>query len=210
MRGRRLASVMLCMALGCSAAFAPSAVAKPKPKLEHIHLLPFRSCNSVLVAADFLDELEEVAPPSVIGSVAEGSVCKYAGLSADGPSGRPAQFTEGGLGVECLANAIKIIGEGGTAPGGGCYRLATATIVVARGRAVEKLLQKLGKGVKARSWPAGFGRYVLHGVGSKAEFGYNDARDGYGYLQVVNATVIVETSEGGSLIHILKDAASLL
>jgi hypothetical protein len=50
-------------------------------------------------------------------------------------------------------------------------------------------------------------------VGNRAEFGYNTASgDGLGYLQVDNATLFVETTEGAkpSLISLLRDAASAL
>ena len=77
---------------------------------------------------------------------------------------------------------------------------------------MEKLASKLHKGAKAAHWQAGFGRHVLPGVGNRAEFGYNTAGDGLGYLQVDNATLFVETTEGAkpSLISLLRDAASTL
>ena len=77
-------------------------------------------------------------------------------------------------------------------PPGGCYRIANATVVFASGRPVEGVAAKLEKGVKSRTWRTGYARYVVPGIGNRAEIGYNGAGDGYGYLQVDNATVFVE------------------
>lgn len=179
-------------------------------------MLAFRACNNVLVAGDFLDNLEEISPTlanSASGVTADASTCKYASITQDASGGGARQFTHGGLGVECLANAIKLVAaEGAAAPAGGCYRIDTATVLFTYGRPVEKLASKLKNGAKAASWPAGYARYVLKGVGNRAEFGYNAAGDGHGYLQVDNATLIVETTEGAnpSLIRLLQDAASSL
>ncbi|HME03540.1 MAG TPA: hypothetical protein VKG38_10980 [Solirubrobacteraceae bacterium] len=46
--------------------------------------------------------------------------------------------------------------------------------------------------MKSRTWRTGYARYVVPGIGNRAEIGYNGAGDGYGYLQVDNATVFVE------------------
>jgi hypothetical protein len=210
---RWVVTVMLWATLAGLAAFAPSAGANSHPKGNHFRMLPFRPCNGVLVAADFLDGLEEISPTSVTsaaGTTAAVSICKYASTEEGAALGHIAEFTNGALGVECLANAFKLIEKTGAAPPGGCYRIANATVLFARGRAVERLASKLEKGVKSKIWPGGYGRYVVPGIGNRAEIGYNGARDGYGYLQVDNATVIVETSEGGSLIKLLRDAASTL
>ncbi len=211
MRGR-CAGVVTCMALAALAALAPPAGANSK----HFRMLPFKPCNGVLVAADFFDNLEEISPKSVTsasGLTADVSTCKYASTEKGLPTGHAAEFTDGAIGIECLANGIKILETGATAPPGGCYRIDNATVLFAYGRAVEKLASKLQKGAKARTWPANFGRHVLNGVGNRAEFGYDEATGaGYGYLQVNNGSLTVETSEGAnpSLINLLKDAASLL
>ncbi len=179
-------------------------------------MLAFKPCNNILVAGDFLDDLEEISPKSVTsapGLTADVSTCKYASTT-ESPAAGEHTFTNGEIGVECLANGIKLVEEKGTAaPEGGCYRIDNASVLFAYGRSVEKLASKLQKGAKASRWPANFGRHVLKGVGNRAEFGYDEATgDGYGYLQVDNATLFVETSEGANppLIRLLEDAASLL
>jgi hypothetical protein len=212
MRNRCWVAVMVCMVLIGSAALAPPAGAKSK----HFRMLPFRPCNGILVAADFFDNLEEISPKSVAsgsGTTAEVSTCKYASTEESPPTTRGGEFTEGGIGVECLVNGIKIAEKGAAPPQAGCYRIDSASVLFAYGRAVEKLASKLQKGAKARHWPANFGRHVLNGVGNRAEFGYDATTgDGYGYLQVDNASLIVETSEGAnpSMRTLLTDAASLL
>jgi len=207
-RSRYSVAVTACVGLVASAALAPPAGAT------HFHMLAFKPCNSVLVAADFLDNLEEVSPrssTSAAGTTADTSTCKDASTEEGGPSGFKS-FTNGEIGLECLANAIKLAEQGTTAHPGGCWRIDTATVLFAYGRTVEKLASKLHKGAKAAHWQAGFGRHVLPGVGNRAEFGYNTAGDGLGYLQVDNATLFVETTEGAkpSLISLLRDAASTL
>lgn len=74
---------------------------------------------------------------------------------------------------------------------------------------MERLAAKLEKGVKSSGWRAGYSRHVVPGIGNRAEIGYSGG-DGYGYLQVDNATVIVETTENGSLINLLRDAAATI
>ena len=96
----------------------------------------------------------------------------------------------------------------GAAPPGGCWRLAHATLVVTRGRAVERVASKLKKGEKAKYWPAGFTREVLHGVGDMAEYGFSGEKS-WGYLKVLNAQLTVEGSEF-AMRQVLKDAAALL
>jgi hypothetical protein len=209
MRSRYSLAVIVCMGLLASAALAPPAGAK------HFRLLSFKPCNRVLVAADFLDNLEEVSPKSSIsagGTTADTSTCKDASTEEGDPGGVK-HFTNGELGVECLANVIKQAGEGATPHPGGCWRIDTATVLFAYGHEVNKLASKLAKGEKAAHWPAGFGRHVLPGVGDRAEFGYSPGSgDGLGYLQEDNATLFVETIEGAkpSLISLLRDAASTL
>jgi hypothetical protein len=184
----------------------------------HFRILSFRPCNYVLSAGDFEDDLEEVAPPSRSsfgGTSSAVSTCKYGSLSEGPPGsgGRGGQFTNGGLGVECLANALKLTGAGTMAPAGGCYRIENVTVGFASGRAVQRLASKLEKGVKSTAWPSRFGRHVLSGVGNRAEFGYDEATgEGRGYVQVDNANCIVETTEGArpSMITLLRDAAALL
>jgi hypothetical protein len=201
MRSRRLAAVVACLTVGALGASASSAAAKSKPP----HLLAPKLCSRVLVAADFRDELEEVAPPLVIPSVGQSSVCSYGGLHAEGPAGGGRALMKGFLGIECFANIEKLRAA---APPGGCFRPAKATLVIARGRAVERVARKLKKGVKAKYWPAGFTRLVLHGVGNRAEFGFSGDH-GWGYLQVLNAQLTVEVTEMG-MIEVLKDAAAQL
>lgn len=207
---------MVCVGLAGLASFAPPAGASSKPKSKHFRMLAFRPCNSVLVSSDFFDDLEEVSPESVTsasGTTADVSSCKYASTDKELSLTRATAFTGGGLGVECLANIFKLTEKGVTAPPGGCYRIASVTVLFAYGPAVERLASKLQKGARAPNWRPGFGRHFLSGVGNRAEFGYDSATgDGYGYLQVDNATLIVETSEGAdpSLISLLRDAAASL
>ncbi len=95
-------------------------------------MLAFKPCNSVLVASDFLDDLEEVSPKSVTsasGTTADVSSCKYASTEKELSVSHVAEFTEGGIGVECLANGIKIAGQGASAPPGGCYRIDNASVL---------------------------------------------------------------------------------
>jgi hypothetical protein len=215
MRGRLSTAVVMCMALAGLAAAASPAGAHSNPKAGHFRMLAFRPRNEILVAGDFLDNLEEISPRSVTsasGVTAEVSTCKYAS-TAEIPASGEREFTNGEIGIECLANGIKLIEDMvAGAPKGGCYRIDNATALFAYGRSVEKLASKLQKGTKASNWPANFGRYVLKGVGNRAEFGYEAGGNGHGYLQVDNATLLVETSEGANppLIKLLKDAASLL
>jgi hypothetical protein len=93
-------------------------------------------------------------------------------------------------------------------PPGFCFRLAHANLVIARGPAVNRVASKLKKGVKAKYWPAGFTRTVLHTIGDRAEIG-TDGTHGYGYLQVLNAQLTVEVTEMG-VFQVLEDAAALL
>jgi hypothetical protein len=215
MRNRCSIAMTVCVGLAGLAAFPPPAGANSKPKSKHLRMLAFKPCNSVLVASDFLDNLEEVSPrssTSAAGTTADTSTCKDASTEEGGPSGVK-NFTNGEIGLECLANAIKLAEKGTTAHPGGCWRIDTATVLFAYGPAVERLASKLQKGAKATHWRPGFGRHVLSGVGNRAEFGYDSATgDGYGYLQVDNATLLVETSEGAnpSLINLLRDAAASL
>ena len=214
-RNGRPVVVMVWMVFVGSAALALPAGANSKPSSKHVRMLPFKTCNSILAAGDFLDNLDEVSPKSVTsgpGLTADVSSCKYASTDEE-PTNGLHSFTEGGIGVECLANAIRLSGEGIMPPPGGCYRIDSASVLFAYGSAVEKLASKLPKGQKARHWPANFGRHVLKGVGDTAEFGYDEATgNGYGYLQLDNASLTVETSEGASpsLITLLTDAASTL
>jgi hypothetical protein len=212
MRNRYSVAVVVCMALVGSGALAPPAGASSK----HFRMLRFKACNAILTAGDFLDNLEEVSPMSA--NAAPGlrvyvSTCKYASTE-ELPTGGLQQFTDGGIGVECLANDIKLFGKGNTTPPpGGCYRIDNASVLFSYGRAVEKLESKLLKGEKATTWPASFGRHVLPHIGDRAEFGYDAATGrGFGYLSLDNASLTVETSEGAhpSLITLLTDAASVL
>jgi hypothetical protein len=203
MWSRRLAAVMACMAMGAPMVLAPGAAAKSKPP----HLLSLKACNTVLGAADFRDELEEVGKPEIFPS-AESSTCFYGGLEADGPSGGARLFPVGkvSLGDECFLNFVK---KEGAVPPGFCFRLAHANLVIARGPAVNRVAGKLKKGVKAKFWPAGFTRTVLHTVGDRAEIGSGPDGRGYGYLQVLNAQLTVEVTEMG-VFQVLEDAAALL
>ncbi len=212
MRNRCSVAATMVVALAGLAALAPPAGASSK----HFRMLGFKPCNAVLVAADFLDDLQEVSPKSVTsaaGTTADVSTCKYAATEEE-TKGFVSDFTNGGLGVECLANIFKLEEKGITKlPPGGCYRIDDATVLFAYGRPVERLAAKLQKGARSPHWPAQFGRHVLPGVGDRAEFGYDTGTGaGYGYLQVDNATLIVETTEGAnpSLITLLRDGASVI
>jgi hypothetical protein len=208
----RFVTMMLCIAMAGLASFAPAAGASSPPKHGHFRILPSKPCNAVLVGADFTDGLEEISPPSVMsaaGTTAYVSTCKYASTEDGGLGHRDSTLTDGGIGVECLANGINLLGTTGAAPAGGCFRISSVTVLFARGRPVEKLAAKLKTGVRSRIWPAGYTRHVAPGIGNRAEFGY-DGPKGYGYLQVDNATLSVETSEATSLINLLRDAAAVL
>lgn len=207
MLGRRVVPLVL-LVLGCSALLAPATLAQPKATSSSHGLVTFRQCGGVLNAEDFSDELQEVTATVSVDNT-ESSTCKYGSLSESGPSASTKDFTNGGLGVECLANLIKIEGTEGTAPPGGCYRISEMTVFFITGSYAKKLLPKLEKGSKRRFWPAGFTRRTLPGVGTRAEYGY-DGTKGFGYLQVVNATVTVETDEIENMPRLLKEAASSL
>jgi len=195
----------LCLLGAC----VPGAEAKPQSK--HVHLLALKGCSSVLTAADFKDDLEEDAAPRILaagGVRAESSSCTYAGLHAEGADGSALGLHEGKLGGECVANIVKSYEAGITPPEGGCYRISHATLVIATGHKIEKNAHKLTKGYAATTWPAGFTRQVLHGVGNRAEFGFSGTK-GWGYLQVLNAQLTIETRELG-MIELLRDAAAKL
>lgn len=178
----------------------------------HAGLISFRSCNSVLVAADFEDDLEEISAPTFIrspGMTAEASSCKYGALGEGDASGVK-EFSDGGLGVECVANLVRLAGEEKMAPEGGCYRIAGSSLLVSTGSKATKLLPTLRKGVRDKAWPTGYARYVASGIGNHAEFGYDHEGKGYAYLQVLNATLLIETNGNVSLLHILRLAAAAL
>ncbi len=150
---------------------------------------------------------------SAAGLTQYSSSCRYAGTEESGPGPFDGSFSDGLLGAECLANGLKLISTKGGAPEGGCYRIASASVAFASGPAVKKVGSKLAKGVNAPTWPVDVGRHLAVGVGTRAEFGYDEVTGhGFGYLQIDNATVIIETSEGANppLIKLLKDAAALL
>lgn len=211
MSSRRIASLFASTALLTLSALAPTASASSVHMAKAIHFVPLKACNAVMSPADFKDELEEVSSaPSPPGY--ETTTCKFAGLEAD-TVGPTRMFSEGQIGTECIANIFRLHEIGEAPPKGSCFRISTATLSVVRTRAVEKLIEK---GIKEhhkfparRGWPAGYTRRVLHNVGSRAEFGY-DGEDGYGYLEVLNATLTIETTEPASLTILLRDGASLL
>jgi hypothetical protein len=199
--------LVLLLVLGYSTVGAPDALAAG-----HDHLVRFRSCDAVLTAADFDDDLQEVSALAFIHGhdfTLETNSCTYAGLTEEGPTGLT-QFTDGGLGVECLANILRVISDEKTPPPGGCYRISHSSLGVTTGSGVTKLLPKLRKGVKDKAWPSEYVRHVAHGIGNDAEWGYGDEENGYAYLQVLNATMTIETRGSISLLHILRLAAATL
>ncbi len=212
MSSRHLAAALASTLLAGLGGLAPVASASPARTSKALHLVALKPCSAVLAPADFKDELEEVSA-SPASQDFQTSSCKFAGLAADGPAGGTRLFTEGQIGTECIANVLRLSEAGIAAPKGGCYRISSATLVVARGHAVERQIEKLIKAhhrpAPARHWPAGFTRAVLHGVGSRAEFGFS-GESGYGYLEVLNAQMTIEFTEGGSMVQLLKDAASKL
>jgi hypothetical protein len=162
--------------------------------------------NSGVFFAQNLNHLYESGATVRVGDVVEvvarratPNVVLRAGASRPGAA---QSFTEGKLGVECVANIFRLYEASRAAPEGGCFRISHATLVMALGRRIEKLAPSLKKGVKAKTWPAGFTRQVLHGVGNRAEFGFSGIK-GWGYLQVLNAQLTIETRELG-LIELLR------
>jgi hypothetical protein len=137
--------MMLLLALAYCAVDAADVAAGAQTRLVPLS----KRCNDVLPASDFQDDLEEVTPPNVIhvahGFALSTSTCKYAALTEAG--GRPMSFTNGGLGVECIANILRIVGEEKTPPPGGCYRIATVSVGVETGPQVTKILPTLRKGL---------------------------------------------------------------
>lgn len=210
----RSAMVVLLALAAAFAAFSQPAAATTKP----FRMLGFKPCGVVLSDTDFDDGLEEFSQPtgaSAGGTGFRASTCKYASLikGPPGTGGHGGQFTNGGLGSECLANGLKLLAAGETAPTGGCYRIDDLTVGFSTGRAVQRLASKLAKGVKSTNWPSRFARHALPGIGNRAEFGYDDATgEGRGYVQVDNATALVETTEGAppSMIEVLRKAAARL
>ena len=170
----------------------------------------------MLNAVDFNDDLQEVAPASTqsfSGLTQYSSSCRYAGTEKGGPGPFDGSFTNGLIGAECVANGLKLISTTGSAPEGGCYRVASASVAFSGGPAVKKFESKLAKGVRAPTWPLDVGRHLAVGVGTRAEFGYDEyTGKGFGYLQIDNATVLIETSEGANppLLRLLKEAADVL
>jgi hypothetical protein len=209
---RRVRCTTLCLTVVILCGLASTALAGSAREARAIPLLPFRTCDSVVRAAVFTDELEEISPPQsshAAGVSEEVSVCKYAGLGASAITGGAKQFTNGEIGFECIANGAKLGMANETVPPGGCFRVDSSSILVARGPAVEKLIRK-HPAYRSRYWPAGYTRVSIRRVGNDAEFGYNGAGQGYGYLQVLNATLTVETEGGTSLIQVLRGAAARL
>ncbi len=208
--------VVMLMVLVGLAVLVASANAGANPG--RARLLPFKPCNHVLAPGDFEDNLAEVSPSKTLvgnGLTAEISVCKYASTE-EAAGGLEKTFTKGELGGECLAHGLLVDkeaaekGEEAHLPPSGCYRLVTVSVLYAHGKPVAKLLAQMLKGERSKPWPPGYGRYLAHGVGDRSEFGYNDAGDGYGYVQLDNASVIVETSERVVLLTVLKNAAATL
>jgi len=196
------ALTILLLVLAYGAAYAADASARTET-----HLVPLsEKCNYVLPASDFQDDLEEVAPPMVLhlghDSALSSGECKYGALTESG--GAPMSFTNGGLGGECLANVLRL---GLESPPGGCYRLATVSLGVETGPQVTKILPALRKGRKDKVYPSRFPRHIAHGIGNRAEFGY-DGEEGYGWVQVLNAYVTIETHGNVSLIQLMREAAS--
>lgn len=203
MLAKRVLPLVLLLALGCSAALAPGASAKAPSG----RLVSFRQCSGILNSDDFGDNLEEVSPTHTIDET-KATECKFGGTT-DGGGGALKKLINGELGTECLAVTLNIVGTGGTAPEGDCYRLATETALFITGRLAKKLLVKLEKGTKRRFWPTGYSRKKLPHVGNDAEYGYHGGK-GFGYLQVLNASVEVETDENDNMPGLLREAAKAL
>ncbi len=216
MRARSSLVLTFCVALAVLAALPQPAGASSKGSSKHFRLLQPKPCSSVLNALDFNDDLQEVAPASVrsfSGLTQYASSCRYAGTEKDAPGPFDGSFINGMIGAECAANGLKLISTTGTAPEAGCYRIASASVAFSGGPAVKKLESKLERGVKSPTWPLDVGRHLAVGVGTRAEFGYDEVTGkGFGYLQIDNATVLIETSEGANppLLRLLKDAAEVL
>ncbi len=198
---RRAVPLVVLLALFCSAALAPGAMAKT-PRLAF-----YRPCSGILDYEDFADNLEEVVPPRFIADTAF-TECRY-GSDSEGPGGDTQQFTHGELGVECLAISLKILAAAGTPPEGDCYRLCSLDALFITGPLAKKLLPKLEKGTRRRTWPTGYTRKKLAHVGNDAEYGFLGGK-GFGYLQVLNASVELNTDELSDLPGLLKEAASVL
>lgn len=179
---------------------------------DHHHLVSFRKCNRALVAYDFGDNLEEVSAPTFLHGhdfAAEASSCIDAGLTEEADVGRK-ELTDGELGVECVANVLQLTKEEKTPPPGGCYRIVHTALIVTTGSRVTRMISELRRGVKDRFWPRNYVRHVARGIGNRAEWGYGDEEKGYAYLQLLNATMTIETRGHISLLHTLRLAAAAL
>lgn len=195
------------LVFGCSTIAAPEALGA-----EHHHLVSLRHCNGVLTAADFDDGLEEVSAATFTHAhqfSAETSSCAYAGLTEAGDASHK-DLVNGELGDECVGNILQLAKEEKKAPPGGCYRIVHSALIVTTGPRVTKLLSKLRRGVKDKVWPSGVVRHIAHGIGNRAEWGYGAEEKGYAYLQVLNATIMIETQGSVSLLHTLRLAAATL
>ena len=77
------------------------------------------------------------------------------------------------------------------------------------GHISKRLFAKMEKGFRRRSWDRGYSRIRLRHVGNDAEYGYSGDK-GFGYLQVLNVSVEIETDEIHDVPRLLKEAARSL
>ena len=198
---KRALPIIFLVVLACCAAAVPAASAnRPHPVF-------FRHCSGILNSDDFGDNLEEVSPTITFRDT-KFTDCKFGGDSANGV-GPLKQFSKGEIGLECLAVAINNLSHEIPEAEGDCYRLATETALFITGHISKRLFAKMEKGFRRRSWDRGYSRIRLRHVGNDAGYGYSGDK-GFGYLQVLNVSVEIETDEIHDVPRLLKEAARSL
>ncbi len=194
MGGRRWATAVLVLALGCLAIGTSGAVAKPKPPATPGKALPLRGCDGLLTLSSFPEAVIEEAPAAQFFKGIEVSVCNFRMFN---PEGAVAYI------FECAVEPIPPM----------CSRRGGNDSLVVASAA---LYRKHPQAERRRGWPAGFERKTVPGLGTNAEFGYNDSPPtinpsvpthpvGFGWLQVRNDVFSVEGE--GPILSILQRVA---
>ncbi len=195
--GRHWVLSILVLVFGCLTVYAPSAGAKPKPPAAPGQALPFRGCQGLLTLGDFSGAVAEESPPGRISNNVEVSVCEFRMFTME----HAAAYV-----LECAVEPdIPMCTHRGGNDG-----------LVVAGAALYK---KHPQVERRPSWPAGFTRHIIHGVGTSAELGYSDSVPtfdpmghgqpvGFGWLQVRNDVFDVEAE--GAILPLLERVASEL